>query len=74
MDIHKNCQKCRGTGQAPGAGQGTTTCNECGGTGRRDEGEISNASQTLDERLTDMEGKIDDALDKCDDILEKLNE
>ncbi len=72
MDIRKNCQKCRGTGQAPGAGQGTTECNECGGTGRRDEGEISTSSQTLDERLTVIEAAISDVKDKCDDILEKL--
>ena len=70
MDIQKVCQKCRGTGEVEG--EPDVTCDRCGGTGRLDEGEISNGSQTLDARLTALEDIVDDIKDKCDDILEKL--
>lgn len=65
MDIQKVCQKCKGTGEV--RGEPTVTCDRCGGSGRLDEGEISDAINTLSE-------KLDDIMDKCIDIFEKLNE
>lgn len=73
MNINSNCQKCQGTGQISGS-SGPVSCDRCAATGRVDDGEISNVSQTLDERLTDVEDKINDITVLCNDILEKLNE
>jgi len=72
MDIQRVCSKCRGTGQAP-SGLGTSECNECIGTGRKDVGEIKSPTKTLDERLTDLEDKINDVMDKCIDIKEVVD-
>lgn len=71
MNITKTCLTCNGTGQIE-HGTGTRTCYSCKGEGTSDGGEVSNASQTLDERITEIEDKIDDIMTKCNDIFEKL--
>lgn len=72
MDIQQVCSKCRGTGQSP-SGLGEGNCVNCGGTGRKDRGEIKSPTKTLDERLTDLEDKINDVMDKCIDIKEVVD-
>ena len=49
-------------------------CDRCAGTGRSYDGEIGNDTDTLDKRLDDLEGKVDDLRDVADAIFEKVEE
>lgn len=72
MDIRRNCWQCQGTGQVSNA-EGSNTCIQCGGSGRLDVGEIGTTDKTLDERLTEMEDKVDDIKTVADAILTQVS-
>jgi hypothetical protein len=76
IKVFANCSRCDGTGfdpRYPSLGGNTPNrgpCESCGATGFIEWGH----SDTLDNRLQDMEDKIDDIMDKCNDIYEKVSE
>ena len=74
MRIDRTCGACNGTGQVPSGRDGSTTCYSCHGVGTSYEGEVANGSETLNERLTTLEGVVADIMAKCNDIFEKVNE
>lgn len=68
-EVRAHCGQCDGTGSVitwlDAVEQGSIECPTCGGSGKMLVGEIN---------LNDLEGKIDDIADKCNDIFEKVNE
>ncbi len=72
MKINKVCLTCMGDGLIE-HGLGTRTCYSCKGVGTSDEGEITGGGQTLQERIAVLETKLDDIMDKCEDILDKVD-
>lgn len=60
------CVNCGGTGRklVSDSGSETKDCPRCTGTGLQNGGEVHDS---------DMMDKLDDILDKCKDIFEKLN-
>lgn len=62
-DIKERCSKCDGTGVYPFNTEASGTCDQCEGTGLF-------VSKVVD--TTDIEDKLNDIFNKCDDILEKL--
>ena len=66
MEDRRDCSTCHGTGAlADQLGVNLGQCHICGGAGYNVIGSIDS---------TDIEDKLDDILNKCNDIFEKLNE
>jgi DnaJ-class molecular chaperone len=68
-EILSDCESCGGDGirehVVGNSTWGTESCPPCDGTGKY-------VSGTVD--LSDLEDQIDDIINKCNDILEKVNE
>jgi len=69
MAVVVTCPRCSGTGEDPGGGD----CKRCGGDGEI-EGSHSDITDASYNTNKDMNDKLDDILDKCNDIMEKLSE
>ena len=67
IEIIRRCRRCDGTGLVSHqtGGNPNGTCDRCGGSGET-------SWDSFD--LSDLEDKVQDVLNKCNDILEKLNE
>jgi len=67
--IKATCAQCEGDGLTTvwlnDEETGQASCPMCSGTGKMDVSEFD---------ISDMDGKLDDILDKCNDIFEKVNE
>lgn len=61
------CTNCEGTGKRRFSDSSSSTedCSHCGGTGLQDEGEVHDS---------DLMSKLDDILNKCNDIFQKVSE
>lgn len=66
-EIKKNCWQCRGSGTRPASDVDGTPipCGACSGTGKESWGAVN---------LLDISDKLDDLLNKCNDIFEKVSE
>jgi len=66
--LRVRCRKCSGDGKIASyteSSSGLIDCPRCAGTGYRDWGELD---------IAELEDKLDDILDKCNDIFKKINE
>jgi len=78
IKIYLRCRRCLGTGSAgfpDPDGEGPmlpvteNPCKECGGTGR-----TSDVQFVVTDVFDDIMDKVSDVKEKCDEIMDKLNE
>lgn len=65
VDTFIKCWQCRGTGTRPPDGEGGAECPYCFGAGKLHYGHLD---------VTAMNDKLNDIMNKLDDIFEKVNE
>lgn len=73
-DVYRDCDGCGGTGEESGMSgippaPATVPCAKCSGTGRLTLGHISEDLITL---FNDMNDKLNDIKEKCDEIFDEV--